>query len=338
MTCPSIPAARYRSRSLAITFAVSATIGTRPAGGGSARMRRVASTPSITGICTSISTRSNPPRDASSTASAPSSANTTSCPCRPSMSPSRSRLSSMSSASSSRSGRTEAGSKPARPDATAASPTSSATSNQNRLPTPGALSTPISPAHGLDQPLADRQPEPAAAVAARGRAVRLGEGPEQPRRLPGRHPDPGVAHLEPQPHPPLALRAARDRDRDPAFVGELERVADQVEQHLPEPGRVAHADRRRVLVELEPQLEPALAGRRRQQRAHLVQEAGDREVDPLELEPAGLEAGEVEDVVDDREQVPARGADRGRRSPSACRSAPPRRAGRPCRARRSAAS
>ena len=108
-------------------------------------MRRVASTPSITGICTSISTTSNPPRDASSTAAAPSAANTTSCPCRPSISPSRSRLSSMSSASSSRSGRTEAGSKPARPDATAASPTSSATSNQNRLPTPGALSTPISP-------------------------------------------------------------------------------------------------------------------------------------------------------------------------------------------------
>jgi hypothetical protein len=57
--------------------------------------------------------------------------------------------------------------------------------------------------------------------------------------------------------------------------------------------------------------EPALAGLRRQQRAHLLQEAGDREVDPLELEPAGLDAREVEDVVDDREQVPPRGADRG---------------------------
>src|SRR5690349_18494798 len=39
----SIPAARHSRRSRSITFAVSPTIGTRPAGGSSRRMRRVAS-------------------------------------------------------------------------------------------------------------------------------------------------------------------------------------------------------------------------------------------------------------------------------------------------------
>ena len=68
-----MPAARQRSRSPGIAFAVSATIGARrpfePAS--RPRMARVASKPSITGIWQSISTRSKRAFDSAATASAP---------------------------------------------------------------------------------------------------------------------------------------------------------------------------------------------------------------------------------------------------------------------------
>src|SRR6185436_13438537 len=54
----SIPAARQASRCSSITFAVIATMRGCRSAGSSARMRRVASSPSISGICTSIRTRS----------------------------------------------------------------------------------------------------------------------------------------------------------------------------------------------------------------------------------------------------------------------------------------
>ena len=57
-----------------------------------------------------------------------------------------------------------------------------ATSNQNVLPRPGSVSTPIVAAHQLDELAADRQAEAGAAVAARRRGVGLGEGLEEAGR------------------------------------------------------------------------------------------------------------------------------------------------------------
>ena len=81
VTYPSMPASRYRSRSPCMACAVSATIGRCvPEARSASRIAAVASSPPITGICTSISTRSNVPRpDRSSAASAawPSAATST---------------------------------------------------------------------------------------------------------------------------------------------------------------------------------------------------------------------------------------------------------------------
>jgi hypothetical protein len=50
------------------------------------------------------------------------------------------------------------------------------------------------PTHQLGEPLADGQPEPGAAVLARGRSVDLRERLEQLRQVLGRDADAGVAH------------------------------------------------------------------------------------------------------------------------------------------------
>ena len=61
------------------------------------------------------------------------------------------------------------------------------------LPRPGSLSTPDRPAHQLDEPRGDRQPQAGAAVPPRRRAVRLLEGVEDRRLLLGRDADARVA-------------------------------------------------------------------------------------------------------------------------------------------------
>ena len=72
----SIPAFRARSFDSAKASAVSAMMITLFRGGGRARIRRVASNPSITGVCTSMRTTSNVPVVAASTATLPFSHNT----------------------------------------------------------------------------------------------------------------------------------------------------------------------------------------------------------------------------------------------------------------------
>ena len=75
----------------------------------------------------------------------------------------------------------------------------SGSSNQKRLPKPGVLSTPICAAHQLDQLLADRQSEPAAAKAAGNRGVGLAELFEQLAANFLRHADAGIGDLKAQP-------------------------------------------------------------------------------------------------------------------------------------------
>ena len=92
----------------------------------------------------------------------------------------------------------------------------SGSSNQNVLPAPSSLSTPISPPIDLDQPSADGQPEAGAAEAAGGRGVGLGERLEQPARSLGGDADAGVDDLEAQRDARRAVgRERADADRRP---------------------------------------------------------------------------------------------------------------------------
>ena len=83
---------------------------------------------------------------------------------------------------------------------------------------------------------------------------------------------------------------------------ELDRVREQVEQHLPEPSDVAHDSRRDALVDETAELDDVLRGARRDDRERLLDAFAEIERRSLQLEPARLDLREVEDVVDHAEQ------------------------------------
>ena len=129
-------------------------------------------------------------------------------------------------------------------------------------------------------------PSPLPPKLARGRAVRLDEGVEQLGLLLGRDADTGIGDLEFQPDRLVPVGQLPHLEGHAALGRELEPVADQIDQHLPQPGRVAPHRRHDSAVDRDPQLEPALGRLRRQQRAHLLDHIGQGEVDPLQLAAA----------------------------------------------------
>ena len=90
--------------------------------------------------------------------------------------------------------------------------------------------------------------------------------------------------------------------QDLADAGELDGVGDQVGQHLAEPGGVADESLRHVLLDADREADAPLPRRLGEEGRGLVDDPADLEVHLLQLELAGLDLGEVEDVVDDAEQ------------------------------------
>ncbi|CAA9477372.1 MAG: hypothetical protein AVDCRST_MAG38-1774, partial [uncultured Solirubrobacteraceae bacterium] len=162
--------------------------------------------------------------------------------------------------------------------------------------------------HEPREAAAQREPEPGAAVLARGGRVHLRERLEEPRLLLGRHPHPGVGDADRHPLPLRAGRLAAGGDRDRALLRELARVRQQVEEDLAHLRRVADdrphvvgdARRERVAVPLD---DPR--GRARGLADHL------RHVERLahDLHLPRLDLRQVEHVVDEAEQVLAGPAD-----------------------------
>src|SRR5580658_5967341 len=91
--------------------------------------------------------------------------------------------------------------------------------------------------HHLDQTAGDGQTETGAAKSSGERAVYLGECIEDQRLFFGWNPDSCIAHGEVQRLP--FLGRPFDRDRDAAPLGELDGVANEIDQNLPQPSRIA---------------------------------------------------------------------------------------------------
>ena len=183
-------------------------------------------------------------------------------------------------------------------------------------PTPTRLSAHIVAAHQLRESPADGQPEPGPAVAARRRAIDLAERLEQTVHPVLGDADPGVADREVEPVPVARVEPlGAGRDHHLPALGELDRVVQQVDQDLPQPRDVADDGARRRRVEVVGEVEPLLQ-RARGATSSSADSTHSRRSNgaPLQVEPAGLDLGEVQDVVDDGEQGVAAAADRPRRS------------------------
>ncbi len=106
------------------------------------------------------------------------------------------------------------------------------------------------------------------------------------------------------------LRLEPGADDDLAGLGELDGVAHQVEHDLAQAHRVADQRLGDVAVDLAGELEPLLVRAQGQRLQRVLDAVADVEVDRLELDLAGLDLGEVEDVVDDAEERVGRRAHR----------------------------
>ncbi len=83
---------------------------------------------------------------------------------------------------------------------------------------------------------------------------------------------------------------------------ELDGIAHQVVQDLPQPQGIAHQQGRRFHIGDGIQLQPLLLGTRQQARGHAVEQFGGRERMGLQLQPARLDGRQVQAVVDDAQQ------------------------------------
>ena len=94
-----------------------------------------------------------------------------------------------------------------------------------------------------------------------------------------------------------------------ALLGELERVADHVEQHLPQPDFIEQQSMRQLGIDLAEQPHALLAGFNRKKSLDFLDQSGDGDRFILQFELACFDLGQIENVVDEREQGPAAGAD-----------------------------
>ena len=95
-----------------------------------------------------------------------------------------------------------------------------------------------------------------------------------------------------------------------ALVGELDGVTHQVEEHLPQPAGVADQGVGHVRLHLVDQLQPLLVGPHGQGAQGVPDRRPQGEVGGDQLQLAGLDLGEVEQVVDDAQQAIGRRLDR----------------------------
>ena len=120
-------------------------------------------------------------------------------------------------------------------------------------------------AHQPDQAPRDREPQAGPAVTPRHRRVGLGELLEDRRQLIARDADARVADAEPQVRLLVAHPHGRHRDDHLTGLGELDPVADQVREHLPQPGRVAAHHVRGLARDVRDELELLFPSAHREQ-------------------------------------------------------------------------
>ena len=163
-------------------------------------------------------------------------------------------------------------------------------------------------AHPFGEAFGNHQPEAGAAVLARRRAVGLFKRAEQPAQRFGRDADAGILHFEAHQRVRFALVQRQGTQRHRAALGELDGVRRIVEQGLLQTHRIA-AQRVRKRANLDLEFKPLVLGRLGDERGDVVHQAVDRHRCAFEKELAGFDLGQIENVVDDRQQMLAGGVD-----------------------------
>ena len=170
---------------------------------------------------------------------------------------------------------------------------------------PGLAVDPDVTAHHAHQLARDLQAKTGAAEAPADAVVALAEALEQPAQRGGIHADAGVDDAQPRQCHAARCGGWQRVDQQPhlAPVGELDRVANQIEDHLLEPLAVDLDPLVQRRIEHRLELQPLGPRLRSHQGLDLGQQA--RQVDRMgrQLEPARLQLGQVQHIVEDGQQV-----------------------------------
>jgi hypothetical protein len=153
--------------------------------------------------------------------------------------------------------------------------------------------------HERDELRRDGEAEPGPSELPRRRPVGLCEGLEHEALLLGRDADASVRHDKSQFGRIAGGRHVHD---DLATFGELDGVAHEVDQDLPQAHGVADEPIRHLGTNAQHQLKVLLIGAHRQRLHALGQQPAQAEVDRLERHLARFDLREVEDLVDDDHQ------------------------------------
>ena len=115
--------------------------------------------------------------------------------------------------------------------------------------------------------------------------------------LAGGNADAGVAHLDPE----HAARLKADRGGHFTPGGKLDGVAGQIENDLPEPGRIGHHLLGDIGVDFADQFDALFVSADGYGTQGLLQQLVDTERHRIDLQPPGFDLGKVQNVVDDSE-------------------------------------
>ena len=157
-------------------------------------------------------------------------------------------------------------------------------------------------AHQLGQAAGDGQPQAGATEAAGGGAVGLDEALEEIGLVRGGDADAGVLNLDAQVVGVGPVGDGQDAQDDLALFGELDGVAQQVEDDLAQAHGVAVGAAGGGGIEVEDEFEAFLAGGAGLKIEGALELVVEVEVDGFQHEAPGLDLGEVEDVVDDGQE------------------------------------
>src|SRR4029450_8865217 len=103
---------------------------------------------------------------------------------------------------------------------------------------------------------------------------------------------------------PRFLTRRFDSDGDSAGVGELHRIADEIDQHLPQLGLIAVDEHWAISRDtFEPQSELFLLRWQLEYRAEIPGQSRQVEVRGGQFHPAGIDFREIQNLVDQVQQV-----------------------------------
>ena len=179
---------------------------------------------------------------------------------------------------------------------------------ERRADAAGALEADLA-THQLDDALGDDQPEAGAPQVPGGGTVGLIERLEEPWLVLRPDSRAGVTHHEAQGRA-LRLGLLRfDPDRHRSLPREADGVAHQVEEHLAQADGVAVETVLDRGIDFQAQIDLALLGLGREEPEDVAHQLLEAEIPRAQCQAAGLDPGQVEDVVDQDEERLGGGAD-----------------------------